>query len=82
MTRIEDMAAERESAKKEPPRARGRGTVWASLQEFANPAVYVVEGLLVAFILYKISSARRGRELFIRRIPGPLSARRSHRQSH
>ena len=37
---------------------------------YANSAVYVVEGLLVFFILYKIISARRGRELFIRRIPG------------
>ena len=41
--------------------------------EFANPAVWIIEGLLVAFVLYKIFSARRGRELFIRRIPG-LSA--------
>jgi hypothetical protein len=41
--------------------------------QFANPAVWVVEGLLVFFILWKIFSARRGRELFIRRIPG-LSA--------
>lgn len=41
--------------------------------QYANPAVWIVEGLLVAFILYKILSARRGRELFIRRIPG-LSA--------
>jgi len=40
---------------------------------YANPAVWIVEGLLVFFILYKILSARRGRELFIRRIPG-LSA--------
>ncbi len=38
--------------------------------EFANRAVYIVEGLLVIFILYKILSARRGRELFVRRIPG------------
>ncbi len=41
--------------------------------QFANPAVWIVEGLLVFLILYKILSARRGRELFIRRIPG-LSA--------
>lgn len=41
--------------------------------QFANEAVWVVEGLLVFFILYKILSARRGRQLFIRRIPG-LSA--------
>ncbi|MCE5199472.1 MAG: DUF6754 domain-containing protein [Armatimonadota bacterium] len=40
---------------------------------YANIAVYVVEGLLVFFIVYKIISARRGRQLFIRRIPG-LSA--------
>lgn len=40
---------------------------------YANEAVWIVEGLIVAFILYKILSARRGRELFIRRIPG-LSA--------
>lgn len=40
---------------------------------YANLAVWIVEGLLVFFILYKILSARRGRELFIRRIPG-LSA--------
>lgn len=43
------------------------------LSTYANPAVYVVEGLIVFFILYKIMSARRGRQLFIRRIPG-LSA--------
>jgi len=41
-----------------------------TMSEFANPAVYVVEGLLVFFILWKILSARRGRQLFIRRIPG------------
>jgi hypothetical protein len=40
---------------------------------YANPAVWIVEGLLVLFIIYKILSARRGRDLFIRRIPG-LSA--------
>lgn len=40
------------------------------MTDFANPAVYVVEGLLVFFILWKIYSARRGRDLFIRRIPG------------
>lgn len=38
--------------------------------EYANPWVWAVEGLLVLFILYKILSARRGRQLFIRRIPG------------
>lgn len=42
----------------------------SGMTEFANPAVYIVEGLLVFFILWKILSARRGRELFIRRIPG------------
>ncbi len=41
--------------------------------QFATPAVWVVEGVLVFLILFKILSARRGRELFIRRIPG-LSA--------
>jgi len=41
-----------------------------AMTEFANPAVYVVEGLLVFFIIWKILSARRGRDLFIRRIPG------------
>jgi hypothetical protein len=40
------------------------------MTEFANPATYVVEGILVFFILWKILSARRGRDLFIRRIPG------------
>ena len=40
---------------------------------YANTAVWIVEGLIVAFIVIKIFSARRGRELFIRRIPG-LSA--------
>lgn len=35
-----------------------------------NAAVYIIEGLLVFFIIYKILSARRGRQLFIRRIPG------------
>ena len=41
--------------------------------QYANATVYVVEGLIVFFILYKILSAKRGRQLFIRRIPG-LSA--------
>lgn len=41
--------------------------------QFATPAVWAVEGVLVFAILFKILSARRGRELFIRRIPG-LSA--------
>lgn len=40
------------------------------MTEFANIWTYIVEGLLVFFILWKIFSARRGRELFIRRIPG------------
>lgn len=40
---------------------------------FANTMVYIVEGLIVFFIIFKILSARRGRQLFIRRIPG-LSA--------
>lgn len=39
----------------------------------ATLPVLVFEGLIVFFILWKILSARRGRELFIRRIPG-LSA--------
>lgn len=41
--------------------------------QYASPAVWIVEGLLIFFILWKILSARRGKELFIRRIPG-LSA--------
>lgn len=40
---------------------------------YANGAVYIVEGLIVFFILYKILSARRGATLYIRKIPG-LSA--------
>jgi hypothetical protein len=44
-----------------------------SAGQYANPAVWIVEGLLVFFVLYKIFSARRGHELFIRRISG-LSA--------
>jgi hypothetical protein len=40
------------------------------MTEFANPMTYIVEGVLVFFILWKILSARRGRDLFIRRIPG------------
>jgi len=36
---------------------------------YANPAVWIVDGLLVFFILYKILSASRGLELLIRRIP-------------
>ncbi len=40
------------------------------MTEFANPATYIVEGILVFFILWKILSARRGRDLYIRRIPG------------
>ncbi len=42
----------------------------SSSTEFANPMVWVVEGILVFFILFKILSARRGAQLFIRRIPG------------
>jgi len=41
--------------------------------EHANLTVYLLEGFLAFVILWKILSARRGRELFIRRIPG-LSA--------
>ncbi|MGQ9454537.1 MAG: DUF6754 domain-containing protein [Armatimonadota bacterium] len=41
--------------------------------QYASPAVWIVEGVLIFFILWKILSARRGKELFIRRIPG-LSA--------
>lgn len=41
--------------------------------EHANVTVYIVEGVIVFFILYKILSARAGRQLFVRRIPG-LSA--------
>ncbi|MCE5315374.1 MAG: DUF6754 domain-containing protein [Armatimonadota bacterium] len=41
--------------------------------DYANGAVWIVEGLLVFFILFKIFSARRGRELFIRRIAGLAS---------
>lgn len=40
------------------------------MTEFANAWTYIIEGLLVFFILWKILSARRGRDLFIRRIPG------------
>lgn len=36
----------------------------------ANWTVVVLEAVLVFFILYKIFSARRGRELYIRKIPG------------
>ncbi|MEN6371032.1 MAG: DUF6754 domain-containing protein [Armatimonadota bacterium] len=39
----------------------------------ANWTVYVLEGTIVFLILYKILSARAGKKLFIRRIPG-LSA--------
>lgn len=38
--------------------------------EFANVGVYVVEGLMVAFILLAIFFARRGKNLYIRKIPG------------
>jgi len=40
------------------------------MTEFANVWTYIIEGILVFFILWKILSARRGRDLFIRRIPG------------
>ncbi len=40
---------------------------------YANGMVYIVEGLIVLFILYNIIAARRGRNLFIRRIPGLAS---------
>lgn len=40
---------------------------------YANNIVYIVEGLIVFFILFKILSARRGAQLFIRKIAG-LSA--------
>ena len=36
----------------------------------ANWTVVILEGILVFFILYKIFLARRGRQLFIRKIPG------------
>ncbi|HPP76040.1 MAG TPA: hypothetical protein PLU88_13035 [Armatimonadota bacterium] len=38
--------------------------------QHANLMVYLLEGIIVFFILYKIFSARAGRRLFIRRIPG------------
>lgn len=38
--------------------------------DYANIAVYVVEGLLCFFILYKIFAARLGQNLYIRRIAG------------
>jgi len=38
--------------------------------EFANPSVWVVEGLLVVFILGAILFARRGKNMYIRKIPG------------
>ncbi len=41
--------------------------------QHANITVYILEGIIVFFILYKILSARAGKKLFIRRIPG-LSA--------
>ncbi len=36
----------------------------------ANWTVAILEAVLVFLILYKIFSARRGRSLYIRRIPG------------
>lgn len=41
--------------------------------QHATLTVYILEGIIVFLILYKILSARAGRRLFIRRIPG-LSA--------
>lgn len=41
--------------------------------EHANLTVYLLEGTIAAVILWKILSAKRGKQLFIRRIPG-LSA--------
>ena len=41
--------------------------------QHANWLVYLLEGAMVFLVLYKILSARAGRQLFIRRIPG-LSA--------
>ncbi len=38
--------------------------------QHASLMVYFLEGLIVFFILYKIRSARTGKQLFIRRIPG------------
>ena len=38
--------------------------------EHANVPIAVLEAVLVFLILYKIFSARRGRQLYIRRIPG------------
>jgi hypothetical protein len=35
-----------------------------------NWIIYVIEALIIVFILYKILSARAGRSLFIRKIPG------------
>ncbi len=45
----------------------GEGTI------YANPLVYIVEGAIVLFILVNIILARRGKKLFIRRIPGLAS---------
>ena len=36
----------------------------------ANIAVYIIEGLIVFFILFKIFQAKGGKELFIRKIQG------------
>ncbi len=38
--------------------------------EFANGMVWIVEGLMVVFILCAIFFARRGKDLYIRKIPG------------
>ncbi len=57
----------------EPPDVGSKSPGMGESSQYANAWVYIVEGLLVTFILYKIFSARRGRQLFIRRIAG-LSA--------
>ncbi|MGB9586647.1 MAG: DUF6754 domain-containing protein, partial [Armatimonadota bacterium] len=36
----------------------------------ANWTIGILEGVLVFLILYKIFSARRGKRLYIRRVPG------------
>lgn len=41
-----------------------------SISAHANIAVYIVEGVMIFLILWKIFAARGGKKLFIRRIPG------------
>ena len=41
-----------------------------STTSYANTVIYIIEGLLVAFILINILKARGGKRLFIRRIQG------------